>query len=69
MERSLAIGISDFDVVVYPRLTPLYGDDGSITDIEISYPMDFKTQMLDFKHFFDEDEKDEESEAEEVALN
>ena len=66
LERSLAIGISDFDVVVYPRLTPLYGDDGAIIDIDISYPMDLKTQMLDFKHFFDKE--DEEAAAEEVVV-
>ena len=59
LERSLAIGMSDFDVVVFPRLTPVYGDDGSIVDIEISYPMDLKTQMLYFKHFFDEEDDDE----------
>ena len=68
LERSLAIGISDFDVVVFPRLTPVYGDDGTIIDIDISYPMDLKTQMLDFKHFFDEKELDEETEADEVVL-
>ncbi len=66
LERSLAIGMSDFDVVVFPRLTPVYGDDGAVTDIEISYPMDLKTQMLDFKHFFDE--KVEETDAEEVVI-
>ncbi|TFB11090.1 peptidase M49 [Candidatus Marinimicrobia bacterium MT.SAG.2] len=68
LERSLAIGISDFDVVVYPRLTPLYGAEGSIIDIDISYPMDLKTQMLDFKHFFDEEEKDEEVDTQEVVI-
>ncbi|MCH7886545.1 MAG: peptidase M49 [Candidatus Marinimicrobia bacterium] len=69
LERSLAIGMSDFDVVVFPRLTPVYGDDGSITDIEISYPMDLKTQMLDFKHFFDEEKEDVEADPEEVVVN
>ena len=67
LERSLAIGMSDFDVIVFPRLTPVYGNDGTLTDIEISYPMDLKTQMLDFKHFFDEE--DVETDAEEVVVN
>ena len=67
LERSLAIGMSDFDVVVFPRLTPVYGNDGMVTDIEISYPMDLKTQMLDFKHFFDKEE--DETDAEEVVAN
>jgi len=65
LERSLAIGMSDFDVVVFPRLTPVYGNDGTLTDIEISYPMDLKTQMLYFKHFFDEDD----DEVEAVVVN
>jgi dipeptidyl-peptidase-3 len=33
---------------VMPRLQPVYGADGSITDVEISYPGDLATQMLEF---------------------
>ena len=53
--RSKAIGLTDYTATVFPRLTPVYGGDGEIKDIEISYPMDLRKQMLDFKHFFDED--------------
>jgi len=56
LERSKAIGLTDYTAIVFPRLTPIYGRDGEIKDIEISYPMDLRKQMLDFKHFFDEDE-------------
>jgi dipeptidyl-peptidase III len=33
---------------VMPRLTPVKGPDGAITDVAISYPMDLKTQMLEY---------------------
>ena len=33
---------------VMPRLTPVYGTDGRITDVAISYPMDLTTQMLEY---------------------
>jgi dipeptidyl-peptidase-3 len=33
---------------VQPRLTPVTGPDGRITDIRISYPMDLTTQMLEY---------------------
>ena len=55
LERSKAIGLTDYTAIVFPRLTPVYGSDGEIKDITISYPMDLKKQMFDFKHFFDED--------------
>ncbi|MCH8300389.1 peptidase M49 [Candidatus Marinimicrobia bacterium MT.SAG.3] len=55
LERSKAIGLTDYTAIVFPSLTPVYGGDGEIKDIEISYPMDLKKQMFDFKHFFDED--------------
>ena len=55
LERSKAIGLTDYTAIVFPSLTPVYGGDGEIEDIEISYPMDLKKQMFVFKHFFDED--------------
>lgn len=64
LERSRAIGLTDYTAVVFPRLEAVYDDDGTIKDILISYPLDFKTQMLEFKHFFDEDEE----EMDEVAM-
>ncbi len=33
---------------VQPRLTPVSGPDGKITDVRISYPMDLTTQMLEY---------------------
>ncbi|MCH8272189.1 MAG: peptidase M49, partial [Candidatus Marinimicrobia bacterium] len=59
LERSRAIGLTDYNAVVFPRLTPVYGADGEIKDIAISYPQDLKKQMLDFKHFFDDDSEED----------
>ncbi len=33
---------------VQPKLTPIAGPDGAITDVKISYPMDLTTQMLEY---------------------
>jgi dipeptidyl-peptidase III len=33
---------------VMPRLTPIHASDGSITDVEISYPCDLTAQMLEY---------------------
>ena len=33
---------------VMPKLTPVIGPEGRITDVRISYPMDLKTQMLEY---------------------
>jgi hypothetical protein len=34
-----------------PRLEAVYGDEGLITDVEISYPLDLTTQMLEYSAF------------------
>ena len=31
-----------------PRLEAVYGDDGEIVDVTISYPMDLTQQMLEY---------------------
>jgi hypothetical protein len=31
-----------------PKLTPVTGADGKITDVAISYPLDLTTQMLEY---------------------
>jgi hypothetical protein len=31
-----------------PELTPVRGGDGEITDVQISYPLDFTAQMLEY---------------------
>jgi dipeptidyl-peptidase-3 len=33
---------------VQPRLVPVHSDDGTITDVGISYPLDLTTQMLEY---------------------
>jgi dipeptidyl-peptidase III len=33
---------------VQPKLTPVTGADGKVTDVTISYPMDLTTQMLEY---------------------
>jgi dipeptidyl-peptidase-3 len=33
---------------VQPRLDPVRTPDGTITDVTISYPLDLKTQMLEY---------------------
>jgi hypothetical protein len=33
-----------------PKLEPLYGADGAIVDVRISYPCDLSTQMLEYSH-------------------
>jgi hypothetical protein len=33
---------------VQPRLRPVYSASGEITDVEISYPQDLRTQMLEY---------------------
>ena len=33
---------------VQPRLTAIKSNDGQITDVKISYPMDLATQMLEY---------------------
>ena len=33
---------------VMPKLTPVHGGDGKISDVKISYPMDLTQQMLEY---------------------
>jgi dipeptidyl-peptidase-3 len=33
---------------VQPRLEPVVAADGSIADVRISYPLDLRTQMLEY---------------------
>jgi dipeptidyl-peptidase-3 len=33
---------------VQPKLTPVTGADGAVTDVTVSYPMDLTTQMLEY---------------------
>jgi dipeptidyl-peptidase-3 len=46
--RVSKLGLPSYTGYVMPRLKPVNGPDGTITDVEISYPMDLTTQMLEF---------------------
>lgn len=46
--RVEALKLPSFNAFVMPRLTPVKGADGTITDVAISYPLDLTTQMLEF---------------------
>jgi dipeptidyl-peptidase-3 len=43
--------LPSYSSFVMPRLEAQYGDDGDIADVEISYPCDLETQMLEFSAF------------------
>ena len=49
--------------IEYVGLTAVRDESGEIVDIEVSYPMDLRGQMLYQKHYFEE----KEGELEEVA--
>lgn len=42
--------LPSYSAIVMPRLTPRYRD-GEIVDVEISYPCDLETQMLEYSAF------------------
>jgi dipeptidyl-peptidase-3 len=46
--RVEALNLPSYTGFVMPKLTPVIGSDGKITDVTISYPMDLKTQMLEY---------------------
>jgi dipeptidyl-peptidase-3 len=48
--RADALGLPSYTAIVMPRLAPRY-DAGEIADIEISYPCDLETQMLEYSAF------------------
>ena len=43
-----ALQLPSYTGFVMPRLEARYGDDGAIADVEISYPLDLETQMLEY---------------------
>ena len=47
MARVEKLDLPSYTGFVMPKLTPVTGPDGAITDVKISYPMDLTTQMLD----------------------
>ena len=42
------LSLPSYTGFVQPRLTPITGADGRITDVKISYPMDLTAQMLEY---------------------
>ncbi len=42
------LNLPSYSGFVMPKLTPVTGADGVITDVKISYPLDLKTQMLEY---------------------
>jgi len=48
VERVDRLKLPSYTGFVMPHLQPVYDDAGAITDVEISYPCDLTTQMLQF---------------------
>jgi dipeptidyl-peptidase-3 len=46
-----ALNLPSYKAMVMPRLTAKYGRDGEIVDVEVSYPCDLETQMLEYSAF------------------
>ena len=55
-----ALNLPSYTAFVMPRLEARYGDDGEIVDVEISYPCDLETQMLEYSAFAREGHEDHE---------
>ncbi len=51
LARVKTLDLPSFTAFVMPRLEPVKDNDGKITDVAISYPMDLTTQMLEFARF------------------
>ena len=48
VRRVDALGLPSYSCFVMPALTPVPDEAGEITDVQISYPCDLATQMLDW---------------------
>jgi dipeptidyl-peptidase-3 len=48
LKRVEALDLPTYIGFVMPKLTPVTGPDGAITDVTISYPMDLTAQMLEW---------------------
>jgi dipeptidyl-peptidase-3 len=46
--RVEALDMPSYTGFVQPRLQPVHDADGAIVDVEISYPLDLTTQMLEY---------------------
>ena len=43
-----ALSLPSYSAFVMPRLAPVTGEDGTILDVEVSYPCDLESQMLEY---------------------
>ena len=48
LARVAKLDLPSYTGYVMPRLEPVTGPDGAITDVKISYPLDLETQMLEY---------------------
>ena len=48
VSRVAHLNMPSYTGFVQPRLDPVIGPDGTITDVTISYPLDLTTQMLEY---------------------
>jgi dipeptidyl-peptidase-3 len=48
VSRVQTLDLPSYTGFVQPKLTPVYGGDGKITDVAISYPLDLTAQMLEY---------------------
>jgi dipeptidyl-peptidase-3 len=43
-----ALKLPSYSAFVMPRLSPVHDDSGSIRDVEVTYPCDLESQMLEY---------------------
>ena len=48
VKRVDALKLASYSGFVMPKLTPVTDAAGTITDVQISYPLDLTTQMLEY---------------------
>jgi dipeptidyl-peptidase-3 len=48
VERVDRLHLPSYSAFVMPRLAPRYGPDGSIVDVDVTYPCDLEAQMLEY---------------------
>jgi dipeptidyl-peptidase-3 len=48
VRRVETLNLPSYQGFVMPKLTPVTAPDGTITDVQISYPMDLTRQMLEY---------------------
>ena len=51
MARVETLQLPSYTAIVMPKLTPRFDGAGEVADIEISYPCDLETQMLEYSAF------------------